>query len=156
MSEEKILQDIEAFNKDVSKWAYKVRGRLKRNLAQFQNGRGAMRRFLKTSLRKDQGEIDSISYKFPRHGVFAQKGVGRGHVMQNGKVVRGVKDDTVIRFSSKKHGKVGYPFAPATKSRQPEDWFNAEMDQQVPLLADIVADHKADEAAVNAGGMRIR
>jgi hypothetical protein len=145
MNGDVIYQGIEAFNKDVQAWAYKVRSTLKSNIqSSAGKGKGELSRSLKSNLRKDHGEIDSISYKFPRHGVFFQKGVGRGHIMQGGKVVRGVKSKKVVRFLD---GPV---------KRSPQDWFNRTLENELPKLADIVANHKANEAVVRTAGMKKR
>jgi hypothetical protein len=143
-SVDSIIISIDEFNKDVSSWAYRNRSLLKSQArAMSTNGNGTLSSSIRTSTRKQMGEIDSISYKFPRHGVFFQKGVGRGHVMSGNRVVRGIKNGKVIQFTD---GPV---------NRQPKNWFNATLETEIPKLADIVADHKADEAAVNAAGMRI-
>lgn len=139
-----IIASIDDFNKDVRNWAYRNRSLLKSGVnSKATKGNGTLARSIKTSTRKQLGEIDSISYKFPRHGVFFQKGVGRGHVMQGNRVIRGLKNNKTITPID---GNI---------NRQPQDWFNATLDTEVPKLADIVADHKADEAVVNAAGMRI-
>lgn len=141
---DKIIADTEAFNKEVAQWTYRVRSILKRDIkSKATQGNGVLANFLRSSIRKDMGEVDSISYKFPRHGVFFHKGVGRGHVMSGGKVIRGIKNNKVI---TPLDGPI---------NRTPKDWFNSTLEEQVPILADLVADHKADEAAVNAAGMKI-
>lgn len=139
MSAEVIYRGIQAFNKDVSAWAYQLRQKLKTSASSMAgSGKGDLAKLLKTNIRKTDGEIESISYGFPRHGVFFQKGVGRGHVMQGGKVIRGMYSKKVIKL------------LPGTVNRQPKDWFNQHFDDGVPKLADIVANHKADEAIVKA------
>jgi len=144
MSAETIYKGIQEFNKDVSQWAYKIASQLRGNAAaKSQKGKGELAAKLRTNIRYDLGEVESIGYQFPRHGVFFQKGVGKGHVMAGGRVVRGIK-----------HGKIIKPID-GTINRQPQDWFNGVLDTQVPQLADIVANHKADEAALNATGMKI-
>ncbi len=144
MDVDKLIASIEAYNKDIKKWTYRVRGKLARNVrSKASDGNGVLASRIRSSMHKDFGEIDSVSYKFPRHGVFYQKGVGRGHVMSGNRVIRGFKDGKVIRPLE---GQV---------NRQSQDWFNATLDNEIPILADIVADHKADEAVVNANGMRI-
>lgn len=141
---DKIIADTEAFNKEVQQWTYRVRSILKRDIkSKATKGEGVLANFLRSSIRKDMGEVDSVSYKFPRHGVFFHKGVARGYVMSGSKVIRGIKNNKVIK-------PLDGPI-----NRQPQDWFNSTLEKQIPKLADVVADHKADEAVVNAAGMRI-
>ncbi len=155
-SADSILASIEEYNKDIKKWAYQVRGKLATNIRNSTTeGNGVLAAKVRSKLHKDLGEIDSVSYQFPRHGVFFQKGVGRGHVMSGGMVVRGLKDGKTIRYLAKDHGKVSKPLNPNHVTRTPQDWFNSTLDNELPKLADIVADHKADEAVVNANGMKI-
>lgn len=78
--------------------------------------------------------IDSLSYKFERHGVFVHKGVGRGYRISGGKV---------IKYSKNHSG-----------HREAEEWFNPVLDDKVPELADKIAEVNTD-AAVNATRMKI-
>jgi len=150
MNADEIYNDIESFNKDVSNWAYRVRSAMKGNIAakSSKGSDGSKDRVkllpsLRTNIRKDFGEIESVSYHFARHGVFWQKGVGKGHVMAGGKVVRGLKNGKVIKPLS------------GSVTRQPQDWFNSTLNREVPKLADIIADHKGDEAALNIAGIKM-
>ncbi len=136
-----LMQEISEYNADVSQLAYRIRAKLKSNLSRAVKGEGTLVKNLRTRLHKDYGEIDLISYHFPRHGVFYQKGVGRGNVMKNGRVVRGVKEGKTIRL------------LPGNVTRTPHDWFDSTLKNETPKLADIVADHKADEAAINVLGI---
>ena len=139
MDAEIIYRGTEAFNREVEGWASKVEGMLRSKVqSESSKGTGELARKLKKQIRMDSGEAESIIYKFPRHGVFFAKGVGRGHIMQNGKVVRGVRNNKTIRYLS---GPV---------NRQPKDWWSKVLDQEVSNLADIVANYKADEAVVNS------
>jgi hypothetical protein len=143
MSAEIVYRGIDEYNKAVKSWASKVQNMLKGNI-KASKGIGELKRSLKHKTFSTSGEIDAISYRFPRHGIFYQKGVGRGHIMQGGTVVRGLKSSKVVRMID---GNV---------NREPVDWFNKTMDNQVPKLADIVATHKADEAVVKSFGMKIK
>jgi hypothetical protein len=89
-----------------------------------------------TKTRKDFGEINMVSFQFPRHGVFVHKGVGRGWEMISGKVVRTAKG---IQKGT----------------RVPKDWLNSEIDKSVGLLADELVTIKAD-AVVNAASAKIK
>jgi hypothetical protein len=142
--------DLDKYNKEVRDWAFRVGSGLKGNIMAFNGkGTGQLAQMLQTRTRKSFNEVDLISYHFPRHGVFVQKGVGRGYVMQGGTVVRGIRHDKVVKPLQ---GPV---------NRRPEDWFNGTMEREVPVLADIIANHMADKASVaamgaNAMGMQIQ
>jgi hypothetical protein len=70
---------------------------------------------------KQQGLINKIAFRFPRHMVFVHNGVGKG---------------------------VPADFSGIT-SRKPKEWFNPIMDKNVEDLADIVASNQADIIADN-------
>lgn len=78
---------------------------------------------ISTRSKKRYGAVERISFKFPRHMVFVHKGVGRGT----------------------KAAEAG-----STKSkRKAKEWYNPVMDEQVPKLADTVAEEYGD-LSVNA------
>lgn len=137
MSVDSIIQATEKYNQAIEVWGKKIERYLKMNIIYLaQKGKGKLDSSLRLRLYKTFGETYRITYHFPRYGVFLQKGVGRGHVMSNKTVVRGVKNNRVIKL---KAGSV---------NRDPKDWFNDTMNQESPKLADIIAEHKADEAAL--------
>jgi hypothetical protein len=140
-----IYRGIADYNRDIKRWAGKVRTELKSNVQSMSSqGTGNLAQKISASYGNPSGEIESISYKFPRYGIFFAKGVGRGHIMQGGKVVRGIKSSRVVRLLD---GPV---------HRQPKDWFNNTIDKHVDELANTVASHKADEAVINAAHMKIK
>lgn len=138
MDAENIYRGIERFNTDVESWAADTEGQLRGSIASAATrGKGKLARSLKKEVKKKFGEAEHIAFKFPRYGILFAKGVGRGHVMSGGKVVRGVRDNKTIRLLN------------GTVNRTPKDWWTSVLDQRVDKLADIVADHKSDEAAIN-------
>ena len=155
-----ITQQIQAFNKDVSGWGKRVRNRTisnARRLKQPQSkliisGHESLAASIGEKVYKHDGEIDCVGFSFARHGVFFQKGVGRGYVMQNGIVVRGYKKKIGIN----KHDKRTSFIATAGPiQRKPVDWFNGMIDKEIENLADIVSEHYADRV-VNGTLMTIR
>ncbi len=90
---------------------------------------------IKSLARKDSGEIYMVGFRFPRHGIFISKGVGRGWQMKGGSVVRVA---------------AGEKFA----DREPKDWLNSEIDKRMPRLADNIVSMKAD-AVVNVTRIKI-
>jgi len=96
-------------------------------------GKGELLRMTHQYFRQ-YGEINRISFRFPKHGVFFAKGVGRGYKSEKG-IVRKV--------------------SPGPIRRQPKDWFNSTLDQRIPILAEKLANTMAN-AAVNATNVKIR
>ena len=162
-----INQQIQAFNKDVAGWGKRVRNQTIFNARKLKNPAARPRSKVKTMRSNDEevlsqsigektyksdGEIDCIGFSFARHGVFWQKGVGRGYVMQNGIVTRGQKK----RIGINKHDKRTTFIATAGPiRRKPVDWFNGLISREVETLADIVADLYADRV-INTARMTIR
>ncbi|MGQ1890654.1 hypothetical protein ACT29H_09450 [Thermophagus sp. OGC60D27] len=145
MDVEVIYKGIDDFNREVKQWGDKVKSLLKSNVKSMATkGTGSLAKKIGANYRKPDGEIESISYKFPRYGIFFAKGVGRGHVMQNGRVVRGIKNNKTVTLTG------------GTINREPKDWFNSTVDKTTSELADIVAKHKADKAAINLAHLKIK
>ncbi|MGV8828260.1 MAG: hypothetical protein ACWA6U_08050 [Breznakibacter sp.] len=150
MSSEIIYAGIQAFNKDVREWGQKVERILKTKVRTLKSGtkdtnpgEKSLADAITLRTRSDSGEITSLSYHFPRKGVFFYKGVGRGHVMVNGTVARGKRVGKVVKLT-------GGPV-----NRQPWDWFNEPIEKEFNELADIIASHKADEVMADFNRMRM-
>jgi len=155
-----INQQIQAFNKDVAGWGKRVRNQTISNARRLKHPVSKKNTHDHESLGgsigqktyKSDGEIDCIGFSFARHGVFWQKGVGRGYVMQNGIVTRGQQK----RIGINRHDKRTTFIATAGPiRRKPVDWFNGLISREVETLADIVADHYTDRV-INATRMTIR
>jgi hypothetical protein len=139
------VQDYEQVARELQAFASKVRPMLIRSASQVSRGSFVQRSArqepsitnIKAKVLKTAGEVSGVGFAFPRHGVFVQKGVGRGYQMQAGKVVRVAKS------------------AATGNTRQPVDWFNSIIDSQVPALADKIAGIHAD-LAVNATNFKIK
>ena len=124
-------------NNIVLSWVPEVNRQLRASTAWFRFGKtepfvtrgtGAKQRqegklvnSIKPSTRQTMGEIDTITFSFERHGIFAHKGVGRGWEM-SGKVVR--------RTAKGKMTNGG---------RNTVEWFNPVIDKNAPMLADKIA-----------------
>jgi hypothetical protein len=132
-------------------WADQVRGKAKSNTSAFTKGKKGSYTYPKRSKWHQAGEVekklsqslsykvkeiggitDSISYQFPRHGIFRAYGVGNGQSI-NGK-------QAVQSFVK----------------RSPSDWLDDPIDQNIEKLADIAADFYGDEVTVNAYNMMIK
>lgn len=163
-------QDLNDYNSMIRRWSAMVRRKLHGSVLQMRKGKkqtitrgtGSNTRLefkLKDSLsykpRYDYGQVDSVSYRFERHGVFVHKGVGRGHIMSGGIVVRGRKASLEARKQARaRNQKAENIILSGPIRRQPVDWFNPVIDKNIPELADKVAQMNAD-AAVNALRLRI-
>lgn len=132
-----ITNNTEQLNATIRSWTSTTQGQLKANIRALSNkGKGELLRLTHQYFR-EYGEINRISFRFPKHGVFFQKGVGRGYKSQNG-VVHKVT-----------------PSRTQGMNRQPKDWFNATLDQRIPMLAEMLGESWAN-AAVNATNAQIR
>lgn len=133
----------EELNKAVMRWGFKTRMQLKASIGRLSmKGKGELVKSLQFKARKDFGEIDRAIFGFTRHGVFFHKGVGRGYIMVNGKVVRGERKDQ--SHSANKPDNALIHAVQGPLRRQPKEWFNPVFAKSVPELADIIAKTKAD------------
>ena len=109
---------------------------------------------------------EGVGFKIERHGVFVQKGVGRGYKMINGVVVRTAKHLPMDQQASNhkwgfgikalklKGKKVGRGPASGRK-RRPVDWFNSSINVNLPDLADQIAIINAN-AVINSLHINIK
>ena len=163
--------ELNEYNAMIRKWSAMVRRKIFGNTLKLRKGkpgtvtRGALtgkprlEHKLKDNLiyksHYHYGQIDGIGYSFERHGVFVHKGVGRGHILVGGVVVRGSHPNTTLKKLAKDQGReVHSMILSGPVRRQPVDWFNTVIDKNVPELADKVAEMNAD-AAVNATHLKI-
>jgi len=134
----------EEFNKNVIQWGFRTRSLLKNSIASLSmKGKGDLMRQLQMKTKKDFGEIDRVIFNFPRHGAFFHKGVGRGHIIVAGRVIRGQRNNT------SKHGKnteenITRHLNTDPIRRYPKAWFTPVFEQEIPKLADIITRLKAD------------
>lgn len=107
-----------ALNQDVKSWAQETSGDLLDKISELNIvDTGNLFRRLRHRLGHSFGEVEKISYGFPRYGVFVEKGVGRGRP-------------------------VGSPKA----KQYARPWFNPTLDNRLPDLANRVARHSANLA----------
>ena len=92
---------------------------------------GKLANSIKTKFREVHDVITSVNFSFERHGVFVHKGVGRGYPISGGFVLS------------------------SANPRQPNDWFNKEIEESLPELADKLAEINAD-VALNATRIMIK
>ena len=113
------LQLYRQRNEEIKAWGRRNRSLLKssQKSAGINKYTGALGRYVQDKYRSRFNKIDMVGFRMPRHGVFVEKGVGRGHPISS----------------------VG-----AKLGRKAKPWFNPVLDAQVPKLANIAAKHGAD------------
>ena len=138
LSDREISADIAKQNALVLAWVPMVRTKLVSSSRWFTDGKtepmvmrgtGLKRRqelklaaSIRSKTRQNYGEIDTITYSFERHGVFVHKGVGRGYPISGSGVIKN----------------------PSGKTRVAVEWFNPILDQNLPELANRIAEINAD------------
>lgn len=141
-------ENVKQQNAIVLQWVPKVRTKLKSSARWFSDGKTEpfVKRGLRTEkklaasiaskTKKSFGEIEVITFSFERHGVFVHKGVGRGYEANEGFVTRTAK-------------------GPQLRPRVAVEWFNPVLDENIPELADRLAEINGD-AALNTARVRIK
>ncbi len=130
MSENSAGINIDGFNSAVRDWTKGARRELVQSMISLDiKVTGGLRKTLKYALKKSDGTIGSISFKFPRYGVFVQKGVGKGVSIEQA--------------------------GTAATKRVPKDWFNDPIGKQLQSLSDKIQPYYSD-AIVNAARVLIK
>ena len=152
-----IIENIESFNKDIVSWGHRTRQTILGKIPKGRHASGAKEEPLARSFRmntsKTFGEIDRIGFSFSLHGVFLQKGVGRGYISKNGVVMRG---ERINHSRNPKTKSTDFRTIPGVISRRKLDWFNGPLQSRFENLSDLVAEHKADQAILNFKRMKIQ
>lgn len=123
------------FNDKVRGWTISTRSRMKKNAPVFAGEDSGFRTEPKLAasltyrIRKNEENVSSLlKFQFPRHGVFVHYGVGRGYIRQG---------NTVIRSSRSRTTGI---------NRHPDDWFDVEIRERLPELAEITQEFYGDWA----------
>ena len=89
---------------------------------------------LKASFKNEEGgaKIEVIRFGLERHGVFVQKGVGRGYPISG-------KNTQNPALPNKSVG-----------GRRPKDWYNSTIDKNTRKLSDTLVRHSSDAIVLNA------
>ena len=148
--------NLDKFNNEVRAWGKKVSAELKKETSsRFSNGKkenrvyrsgihsgkteGKLKRSIRVKFRKESGgeQIETIAFGLERHGVFLQKGVGRGYVASGGSVARIAKSES-------------------GKYRFKQNWFNSTLEQNIKSLSNIIVHHTGDAIVFNTKHMFIQ
>jgi len=147
--------NIPAFNADVKKWGFVTSSHLKRSVASLSKGKSAVRIYnsgihqgkkerklqqsIKATFQTEQGgaQIESIGFGLERHGVFLQKGVGRGYSMQGGSAQRTATNE---------------PIAFRTRN----NWYNSVLEFRKENLAKVIVKHTGNSIVMNTKRMFIQ
>lgn len=132
-------------NKDILNWKSGTTSALKAQIGMLTSeGKGKLMSSLKGYVNHDpDGSIYSITWKFARHGIFLIKGVGRGYIMQDGKIMRAVRKNNAIYTIND------------TIERHPKDWFNPVIDARMPNLTQKIANYYANEAVEQIDSVKV-
>ena len=133
-------------NKEILRWKSGTTAALKSQIGMLTSeGKGELMKNLSGYVNQDaDGAISSLSWRFPRHGIFLIKGVGRGYVIEDGRVIRAVRKNNTLYMISD------------TIEREPKDWFNPVIEQRIPKLSKMVADYYADQGVKQIDGHKPR
>jgi len=140
MSDEIQVAEI---NAEASVWAAQTGAMIKSAIRSLSSkGKGELMANLRSSVKRKDGLPNKITFSFPLHGVFFQKGVGRGYISVNGVVMHGQKEGKVLK--KKNDGNNTTVVSGGALLRKPQDFFNGIIESRIPLLADTMANYMAD------------
>lgn len=144
--EGKILDEAK-FKQLAEDWARLVQRKAKSNISKMKNGKqkgiykykggrykGKTEHKLKSLsyvIKEKSGDVDSISFKFPLHGIFVHYGVGRGQPTKEGK----------------KHAKKVYV------KRSANDFLNDPIEESFQKLSDLSAEYYGDKVLFSVYGI---
>lgn len=173
------LMTVQEFNLQVTKWAMKVRRAAKQTLATQTHSSGQLAFHLAQFIDKlgSQEPAYKVKFQFGRYGVFRAYGAGRGYVIVNGQIMRGVRVRSEREIKLKVFNAVASRYVQkgfTTKQvnrlklyetgndsivRHPLDWIDIHIEQSIGNLADNVQEYYGDEAvrqiAESFGKMKI-
>jgi len=118
--------ELEKINVEASNWARESRVEMQTQLRHLSpKATGRLVKSIQYKVGKTFGVANRISFNFLRHGVFVEKGVGRGYPITRVKEVGNL----------------------LKSGRKPKPWFNTTMDKKLPDLAENLQMTITDAAA---------
>jgi hypothetical protein len=114
------------YNDELLGISKKIKQELKSRVSMLTSkGKGVLAKSLSVRVKRSYGEITSMSFPFARHGVFVEKGVGRGYTVGSGNSVTRTAKGKVLR------------------ARVPKDW-QAPIDENMNSISKLVIQFHAD------------
>lgn len=116
-------------NQTVNAWSAKTRNLMKRQLNTARVGvySGDLQSKISYVVHRRDNSPWRVRYRFPKQGIFVEKGVGRGYPQNR------IANATSL----------------VKNRRVPKPWYNPVLDKMVPELADKLGINLADESAAN-------
>lgn len=119
---------LEAVDKEIDAWAKATRQHLLRRLAtlglkdraKLISKNESLYKSVRSRLKKRDGEIESVAFIFARHGIFLERGVGKGR-----------------------------PVNSTQANQQKKAWLSAVLPDEIENLADLLEQEYADLAIEN-------
>lgn len=139
------IMTVDEFNEKVSGWSVTTRSRLASSAPVFSGERSksekdeTLQSSIRTSKKKQFGEIVGVGFGFARHGIYVNYGAGRGQGGTKGSKWRN-KDDEMMKTKSKSLGLMN------TRNRHAVDWFDGNIRMGLKELADIAQEYYGDKA----------
>lgn len=142
------IVDEDVLRRYAEEWAKLVQAKAKANIAQMRDGKkratvvyksgrykGKREKRLRTIsyvMRSKESVLDSISWRFPLHGIFVHYGVGSGQSAKKGK--QRAKNIYV--------------------KRTPNEFLNEPIEKELENLTNMVAEYYGDKVLYNVYGIR--
>lgn len=123
----RLADRLDLIDQEVRDWSQATRKKLAFRLASLNlqerarlDGEVSLLRSLRAGLNRRGGEINSVFFRFARHGIFLEHGVGRGR-----------------------------PKGSAAAESLKKPWLSVVLPDEIEILADMLANEYADLAAEN-------
>lgn len=133
-----ILSD---YNRNVSTWGRDTLRKTRNEVLRLclKSGPGNTQQTVGTKL--FLGEANKITFKFPYYMVFVHKGAGRGYGGSKTGLFTTIKDGKWAKGTTNKasFGKQG------TGKRLAKPWFNPVIEEQFPILSDLVSTYHGEK-----------
>lgn len=136
------LVRLNKFNEDVKKWANETTAKLRVSVKSLIDRDLLLSNSITPKVYYDNKyakEANRIGFSFVREGVYTHKGAGKGQGGTKGSNWYNLKGEL-------KSTQLGSLMKMGTGNRQPKEWFNPIIENQLPQLADLVSDFSASLA----------
>ena len=130
------------FNNDVNAWTAQTRRQMKNEVLRLVLNVGPAYENLRSNVKKYHGEASKLGFSFPYYMVFVHKGAGRGYGgRKSGLFTKADGSKGVTSRSAM--GRMG------TGKRQPKPWFNPVIEEQFPVLAELIQAYRGQKVVLN-------